>query len=503
MIQNDEDQRKEKIQMVILAFVAGMIQHYLFYDREVGISYPIFVGVFYGYVFWGLRHKVRRGLDLEFMLLVPIILLSLTFFLFANSFLHGINALILPLLIVAQTMRMGEVKRQLSQPFHYLGDVIKQMTAHGFLYFPLPFHMICNSLRLQSVKSKNKTLMKISLGLLLTLPLLFIVIPLLSSADSIFQQKISGIQQLVFEINVGSFLFRSIWVVLVSLYLFSYVWSILYPRVKKEIQVSDVDWSSPQPVQAKRISLDITVALTVFVVVNAVYLLFTIVQFSYFFASGDGVLPDGTYYAEYARRGFAELILVAMINFSLLFAGIHGVKADARGMKLFLKIMLTLLVSSTIVMLISSHLRLSLYEEAYGYTTTRILVHAFMIFLGVLLCLSLVRVWNDRLPLLKQFLIVSLASGVLINYVNIDVMIAKNNLQRYTHSGKIDMAYLSSLSYDIIPELVHYYENTSHTPDGLKELLLDKKLELAHDNKEWQGFNLAKYNATEALRNVK
>jgi hypothetical protein len=192
-----------------------------------------------------------------------------------------------------------------------------------------------------------------------------------------------------------------------------------------------------------------------------------------------------------------------MINFSLLIAGIHWVKTESRGTKLILSLMLTLLVSSTIVMLISSHLRLSLYEEAYGYTSTRIVVHAFMIFLGVLLVLSVVRVWNDRLPLLKQFLMVSLAAGVLINYVNIDVMIAKNNLQRYTHSGKIDMVYLSSLSYDMIPELVRYYGHETRMPDGLMELLFAKKLELAQDDKEWQGFNLAKYSATEALRNVK
>jgi hypothetical protein len=274
------------------------------------------------------------------------------------------------------------------------------------------------------------------------------------------------------------------------------------PHVKKEIQAPDVDWSSWKPVEAKPISLDITVALTVLVVVNAVYLLFTIVQFSYFFAAGDGVLPDGTYYAEYARRGFAELVLVTMINFSLLIVGIHWVKTEARGTKLFLSIMLSLLVSSTFVMLISSHLRLSLYEEAYGYTSTRILVHVFMLFLGIVLALSLVRVWNDRQPLLKQFLVVALASVVLTNYVNIDVIIAKNNLQRYTHSGKIDMDYLSSLSYDMIPELVHYYEGKMRKPAGLKELLLDKKLELAHNDKQWQGFNLAKYSATEALRNV-
>jgi hypothetical protein len=505
MLENQTKQRNEMFDTALLALSVGIIQHILFYGQAMGISYPIFVGVLYAFLYWGLRHQVRHGLDLAYMLLVPIAFLSLIFFISSNPILHILNFLVLPFLIVTQTMRMGDAKRQLLvQPFHYFGGLVKQMIVRGFSYFPQPFLLFMHILRKRTGGSQNRSLMKVGMGLLLTLPLLIVVVPLLASADTMFQEQISNWQELFYKINLSSFLFRTIWIAVVSSYLFSYLWTLKHPRATQVKDIPDVDWGD-WTIEAKQpIALDATVALTVLVVVNAVYLLFTIVQFSYFFAAGDGILPDGTNYAEYARRGFAELVLVTMINFSLLLGGIHRVKVEGNTrVVMFLKVMLSMLVGSTVVMLISAHLRLAMYEEAYGYTTTRILVHAFMIFLAVLLLLSLVRVWMDRMRLLKPFVLVSLVAWLLINYINIDVIIAKNNLQRYTLTGKIDLSYFDSLSYDMIPYLVHYNEISPHKPEGLEDFLLDTKQELDSKNQGWQAFNLSQFRATKALKHVK
>jgi hypothetical protein len=503
MEQSELVKRNEMIRTMILALCVGIIHYILFNSEGIGISYPLFAGVLYAYLFWGLRNKLSHGVDLEYMLIVPIALLSLTFFIFSNPLLHVLNFLAIPLLIVAQTIRMGELKRHLGQPFHYVGDLFKQTIVSSFAYFPQPLKLLI-TLLLNRSGSRNKSMLKIGLGLLLTLPLLIVVVPLLASADSVFQEQIAGWQEMFTKINLGSFLFRIIWIVIVSSYLFGYLWALLHPRVKPVKEIPDVDWGNGTVEAYRPLSLDTTVALTILFVVNAVYLLFTIVQFSYFFAAGDGILPDGTNYAEYARRGFAELVVVTVINFNLLLGSILWVKTEGSPhLKLFLKVMLSILVASTIVMLISAHLRLSLYEAAYGYTITRILVHAFMLFLAVLLVLSLIRVWMDRMPLLKPFICVMLFAWLLINFINIDVIIAKNNLQRYTLSGKIDLSYFNALSYDIVPYLVRYNEMELDKPDGLNKLLLNMKIRLARKHTDWQAFNLAQYHAMEALKHVR
>ncbi|QGQ95337.1 DUF4173 domain-containing protein [Paenibacillus psychroresistens] len=503
MEQSELVKRNEMIRTMILALFVGIIQYILFNSNGIGISYPLFVVVLYAYLFWGLRNKLHHGVDLEYMLIVPIALLSLTFFIFSNPVLHVLNFLAIPLLIIVQTMRMGELKRHIGQPFHYVGDIFKQSIVSSFTYFPKPIKLLI-TLLLNRTGSRNKSLLKIGLGLLLTLPLLIVIVPLLASADSVFQEQIAGWQDIFMKVNIAKFLFRIIWIVIVSSYVFGYLWALLHPPVKPNKEIPDVDWGIRTVEAPRPLTLDTTVALTILFVVNAVYLLFTIVQFSYFFAAGDGILPDGTNYAEYARRGFAELVVVTMINFSLLLGSIHWVKTEGTlNLKLFLKVMLSILVVSTIVMLISAHLRLSLYEEAYGYTITRILVHAFMLFLAVLLVLSLIRVWMDRMPLLKPFICVTLVACLLINYINIDLIIAKNNLQRYTLSGKIDLSYFNELSYDVVPYLIRHNEKELNKPDGLNKLLLNMKNRLAGKQTDWKGFNLAEHRAMEALKHVK
>jgi hypothetical protein len=70
MIEHEKDSRIEMIQLALLALCVGIIHHILFYKQALGISYPIFVGVLYAYLFWGLRNRVRRGLDMDCIALV-------------------------------------------------------------------------------------------------------------------------------------------------------------------------------------------------------------------------------------------------------------------------------------------------------------------------------------------------------------------------------------------------------------------------------------------------
>jgi hypothetical protein len=142
-----------------------------------------------------------------------------------------------------------------------------------------------------------------------------------------------------------------------------------------------------------RTAFDPLVAATVLVCVNAVYVLFAAIQFTYLFGAADGLLPAGTAYAEYARRGFAELVVVALINIGILLIGLHFIEQGSRLLERLRQAMLTLLMGCTLVMLISAYSRLSLYEEAYGYTLLRLLVHGFMVFLGVLMIVAVVRIW--------------------------------------------------------------------------------------------------------------
>lgn len=170
----------------------------------------------------------------------------------------------------------------------------------------------------------------------------------------------------------------------------------------------------------------------------------------------------------------------------------------SRTLQTMLNGMLCLLVGCTVVMLISAYIRLSLYEEAYGFTFTRVLVHSFMIFLGVILLLAFIKVWRKRLPLLKLFIIIGLSAYVLLNYMNLDSLIAENNLERYKQTGKLDTGYIKSLSYDVIPVIIHFRSQGNTVPQVLDEYLQKKKSELA-ETQPWSSFNLSQSRAKQLL----
>jgi len=219
------------------------------------------------------------------------------------------------------------------------------------------------------------------------------------------------------------------------------------------------------------------------------------------FGSLNNALPPDFTYAEYARRGFFELLTVTLINFSLVISSIRFTRKDGKLVTRTVQILHSLLIICTVVILSSAFLRMSLYEEVYGYTYLRVLTHSFMIFLFVLFVIAFYKIWNERISLLKPYIVVTLGAYMILNFANIDVLIAKNNLDRYFETGKLDTEYFRNLSYDSIPVLVNLVndKNVSHV---IKDYLVEQQ-EVLSKEQSWQSFNLSQYKAKEVLSQLK
>ena len=70
---------------IIGSIILSIAQSILFFGKEIGISMIFFVIIFNGTVLYILhkRHKIQNKNGL--LLMIPIFLLSITFFLFANK----------------------------------------------------------------------------------------------------------------------------------------------------------------------------------------------------------------------------------------------------------------------------------------------------------------------------------------------------------------------------------------------------------------------------------
>lgn len=239
------------------------------------------------------------------------------------------------------------------------------------------------------------------------------------------------------------------------------------------------------------------VTITLMIALDLVYVLFVALQFSYLFGAWQGILPESATYAEYTHSGFGELIGVTLINFALLLIGLYSTERGEKTVRRTLDALLYLLVFCSAAMLGSAFSRLLLYEEAYGYTRLRFLVHAFMIFLFLLLILFALCVRFRRLPLGRWMVVLGVCAYLALNYACMDRVIAVLNLERPETAGvSADLDYLLSLSSDAVPVLVEYGQNEG----GQLDRLLREKAEQNEGPSAWQSWNFSDWRADRLLK---
>lgn len=493
MTEEQTGARKQPFYVLMAALLLACVHQYLFYDASAGLSVPIFVCLFYAFVLYSAKDQLRKATWFSHVWLGAIFLLSLTYALYANWFFFGLNLLVIPALILLHMTYMLSYRRPSWDGFGLAGAAAEQVFAQSLRQAATVLTVLKQAGGIKLQGERKQVVVKVLIGLLISCPLLLIVVSLLSSADGVFQQLLERFPALLERISFSEGFTRILWIILVGAGLFGFAMGFAAPK--------HYDWSVPQidgePVpEPFSFIIDPVIITTILVSVNTVYVLFVSVQFSYLFGAWDGILPEGRTFADYARSGFFELILVTAINLAILLLSLHGVSNAKNGLRKVIHLLLYTLVLCSMVMLYSAYSRLTLYEQAYGYTYIRFLVHAFMIFLGLMLVIAAVRISREKFPLAKACLLLGLLAYLLMNYIGMDSMIANQNIKRYEASGKLDASYLSGLSWDAVPELIEF----SRKEDGLlDQSLRDKRESFTAAEQRWPSFNLSKHRAEQAL----
>ncbi|PLS27149.1 DUF4153 domain-containing protein [Bifidobacterium parmae] len=231
---------------------------------------------------------------------------------------------------------------------------------------------------------RRATMRRIGLAAAIAVPTILVLGTLLASADMVFAYALS---RLAADVDMASVAGHTAFV----LTALPFVFSLLANQDMRDGALAGL--------YGRRVALSLDPVVTAIVLgaVLALYAVFCTVQFAFLFA-GAG-LPDGMTYAEYARGGFFQLLLVAAIDL-----GVFGVVLSYAPRTRTLTAMLVALVAATGVMLVSAGARLGLYVGAYGLTWLRFASLTFIGLLAVVLALCLVktatvRMRVDRLPL--------------------------------------------------------------------------------------------------------
>ncbi|WP_168221194.1 DUF4153 domain-containing protein [Actinomadura sp. WMMA1423] len=190
---------------------------------------------------------------------------------------------------------------------------------------------------------------------------------------------------------------------------------------------------------------------------DLVFLLFCAIQAGVFLADDKDELlrSTGLTYAEYARQGFFQLVIATVLVLAVVAVAKRYAPAATRGDRVTVQTLLGLLCALTLVVVAVALRRLYLYEETYGWTRLRLWVHAFELWLGVVVVMvALAGVVRGRVPWLPRAVAGSGAAAMIVlALVGPDGFIAEHNVARYRHTGKIDIGYLQGLSADAVPAL--------------------------------------------------
>ncbi len=328
-------------------------------------------------------------------------------------------------------------------------------------------------------------------GIVITLPVLVIFALLLSVADPTFASWRNSIEALI---GNWDFLPRSIFfLIILVVTLGAYAYSATATGTRKLNRKEHHRWLG----SGERLILIGSV--------TGLLWLFMAVQISYLFGNLPRVTGSGITFAEYARRGFGELTIVASASALLIIASERYGVRDAR--ERTTRLITFALIIAVLFILGSAFNRVVLYENAYGFTTARLYAQGFMIVAGAALIALTIEVAGtlDAGRLFRRALTAATVVFLALLYWNHEAWIARQNIERLAVTGKLDTRYLArELSPDALPTIV---SNMSRLPEPTRSemrIALERRYRGRNSEleREWYEANLAYTRALPLLKSL-
>ena len=291
------------ISILLGAILFGIWTIVLFYEKNIGLSMTLFAVPISLYVIYLLQKNEKIENKKAMVLIIPIFLLSITYFIFNNIFFRCINIIAIPVLQLLMIISLCNKKICLNleffsnfaeiifNPFNYLIEALGKVKQ-----------LFLDMFNVNIETEKNDKIKKVIRAILITLPLVILILFLLSTADTIFGNIFVGLFENLSKIlscfEISEVFIRIFLIFICSIYLliFFYFISTKYEKLKNNneniIKLSD--------------GLTIKMILGT---LNIIYLIFCVIQIKSLFLKDVNIN-----YSEYARQGFFQLMGVSIIN---------------------------------------------------------------------------------------------------------------------------------------------------------------------------------------------
>ncbi|MGQ9888122.1 MAG: DUF4153 domain-containing protein [Aggregatilineales bacterium] len=477
------NRRTLSVWITAAGLILGLVGMAFFFQRPLGVSFPLFIGLAVGTVLVWAR---RRRAPVNWHNLWPLAPLT------AFALMVAVRAqLTVMMLNVGATLALGALalaymrRAQRLDTASTVDHVWAVIVAGLNAAFGAPAELGRTLAWLRERSWHGRVLIKVARGLLIGLPVVALFAVLLGMADVVFGDYIASAWELL-TVRSSPYLFGQIGYVVGIAWLAvgAIAWGVargaagaqryvVVPGLDGEpeavpLEITNEDDDAPaKPKRGGLLRLSMIEAGIVLGLVNLLFAAFVLVQFTYFFGGADFIEARGLTYAEYARRGFFELVAVSVLTLGLaLWLNRFTVRPSARDRRVF-RALAAALVALMSVMLVSAWQRMLLYEEAYGFTHLRVYARVATLWLGTLFAAFLLEVFQARRNAFALGLLLA-AIGYLgtLNLMNVDLYIAERNIARYRDGRALDLGFLAHLSLDAAPAVVPLHAALAARPEA-------------------------------------
>ena len=467
--------------LLVIAFVLGWLFDWAFYDKSLGLSVLLYAGALAGaltYAGWVEDIRPKRH---TLWLLIPMVAFGVMAFVRANEFLTFLNVCAVLLLLMLYAYYFSAENILTQSIFSYIVVPLKMMTTPWFSGF-----RVITEARLAAQEDETShqlPIMPIVRGLLIALPILLMFTGLLVSADLIFAQRLEEWFQIPDFAELFTRFLLIGWISWLMLGALAYGLT----RGRGLLSAEQQAKVGAEPIEKKQfLSLGFIESSIVLGTVNLLFAVFVAIQFAYLFGGLNNIKIDGYTFAEYARKGFFELVMVAILVLAMLLILKWLSRRETARQELVFKALSSVMVALVTVMLISAYKRMSLYEWTYGFSELRLYSHVFIVWLGIALAWFVVTLWLRPERFTIGLFIAALGFVMTLNIINPDATIVRQNWSRFelmepylttitddltqvspqiirgvsvenarsNPNLALDMYYLTRLSNDAVPELL-------------------------------------------------
>ena len=487
--------------ILALGGALGVIAQFLFYAVPLGVNLPLMVTALLAAA-WAVRSPTARFHPLDAWL--PAVALVLASFVAVRSdpplaVVDTFGALVLTGAAMAAIAGEPILRRRFRDVVALAGRFIGSATVSAA---PALSAVTAAYQPLTTARRASGPAGAIGRGLAIAAPIVLVFAVLFAAADAVFARMLGNLFST--PVDIGELAGRTTYAAVGTWVCAGVLVFVAVLAGRASRTESDTGAGAGQP---SRWRLGTTESVVVLVSVDLLFAVFVAIQGTYLFGGRETLDASGLTYSAYARRGFFELVAVAILAGVLLVSLDSVVRERSRSY-----VVAALgLCALTGAVLASSLMRLLLYQQAYGWTELRFYVLAAIVWLALGVVLTAVALVRCQMAwLLNALAVAAVAVTLFVNVIGPQSFIARQNIARALDESLVppdgfsglDELYLAGLGDEAVPVVL----------EALPQLGRDDRARLARSlavrlaildrdegSRSWQAWNLGRERARAAL----